>query len=151
MFFGKSNHNIDDKGRLALPAKFRKLITGKIFLNVDLTGEYVEIVMNDTHIKRQEFLNSFDEFDIEAKQIKIFLNAQTHEMKIDSIGRINIPHQIVTQLKINKEVVVVGNGDRIIVWEANAYNKKFESQKSNLNAEIIKIAKKLSEKKNANK
>ena len=103
MFFGKSNHNIDDKGRLALPSKFRKMIKGKIFLNVDLTGEYLELVMKNTHDKRQDFLNSFDEFNIEAKQIKIFLNAQTHEVKIDSLGRINIPHQILKATKFNKK------------------------------------------------
>lgn len=149
MFFGKSDHNIDDKGRLALPSKFRKIIKEKVFLNVDITGEYLEIVLNKTHKKRQDFLNSFDEFDIEAKQIKIFLNAQTHEIKIDSIGRVNIPQQVINSMELDKKVVVVGNGDRIVIWNHKKYNEKFESQKTKLNSEMIKIAKKLSEKINA--
>ncbi len=144
MFFGKSDHNIDDKGRLALPSKFRKLIKGKIFLNLDITCEYLELVLHKTHNSRQEFLNSFNEFNIDAKQIKIFLNAQTYEVKLDSLGRINIPHQMLKETKINKKVEVVGNGDRIVIWDKTSYNKKYESQKSNM----IKIAKKLSEGKN---
>ena len=142
MFFGRSIHNIDDKGRLALPSKFRKIIKGKLYLNVDITSTYLELMLEKDHQTRQKYLNSFDEFDLDAKHIKIFLNAQTHEIKIDSIGRINIPKIVENTIKLKKEVVVIGNGDRIIIWNEKDYKvtvkKQLESSK------MINIAKKLS-------
>ena len=144
IFLGKTSHNLDDKGRLKLPSKFIRNLKEKVYLNVSIWGEYLEIITEDLFLKRFNYLNTFDEFNQGASEIKMFLNASTYEIKLDSVGRINIPHEILNNLDIKKAVYVIGNGDRIAIWDQSQYQKKYEKAQTKIHLKLKTFAEKLS-------
>lgn len=115
MFLGKSTHNLDEKGRLNLPSKFRSKIDGRMYLSVVPTMEYIELITEKSHMKMQEFLETFNDFDQDANEMKLFINANTYDIEIDKTGRINIPKEVMETVGIKKEVVVTGNGQKISI------------------------------------
>ncbi len=143
IFLGKTSHNLDNKGRLKLPSKFIKNLKEKIYLNVSIWGECLEVITQTTFEKRYQYLNTFDEFNQSASEIKMFLNASTFEIKLDSVGRINIPHEVLSNLKFSKKVYVIGNGDRIVIWDQVRYQKKYEQAQKKIHLELKNFAEKL--------
>ncbi len=142
MFFGKTTHKLDTKGRLNLPSRFKSKIDTKIYLNISITMDYLEIVTEDSHNRRQEFLNTFNYLDPDANQLKIFMNAFTYEIELDKAGRVNIPQEVMETVGITTNVVVTGNGDKIAIWD----EQKFIENSKLMANDIKDIAKRLSEK-----
>lgn len=151
MFLGKSTHTLDEKGRLNLPSKFRSKIECKMYLNIVPTMEYIELVTEKSHSKMQEFLETFNEFDQDANEMKLFINANTYDIEIDKAGRVNIPKEVLETVGIKKEVVVTGNGQKISIWDKDAYMAKFESKKPEVAKTMKDIAARLSQKAYGNK
>lgn len=145
MFLGKSTHTLDEKGRLNLPSKLRSKIDGRMYLNVVPTMEYIELVTEKAHMKMQDFLETFNDFDQDANEMKLFINANTYDIEIDKTGRINIPKEVMETVGISKEVVVTGNGQKISIWDKDAYQAKFESKKPEVAKTMKDIAARLAE------
>ena len=65
--------------------------------------------------------------------------ATTFELDIDKMGRVQIPSQLLTKYNISKDVVVIGVGDHIEVWDKQTYaayeekaNQEFDNVAENL-------------------
>lgn len=151
MFFGKNSHSLDEKGRLSIPARYRKEITGPLFLCVDISGEYLEVHNQTSHLAKQQFLASFNPLDIEAQNLKIFLNSSIQEITLDAAGRINLPKDILEIVGIIKDVIVIGNGNSLVIWDAKAFNNKMELNDENIISFMKEQAKRLSDLANENK
>lgn len=143
LFLGKTTHNLDEKGRVKIPSKFIKNLNEQIYLNVSIWGEYLEIITESIFEKRFNYFNNINEFDYNASEIKMFLNASTFKIKLDSAGRINIPQEVINNLNITKEVYVIGNGDRIVIWSKDAYLKKYFKTRKKTFENLKELASKL--------
>lgn len=132
MFFGTYEHALDEKGRLVIPRKMREECGMRVYILKGFDGAlsiYKEITF-ESMVKSLESL-PFSKKDARAYQ-RVQL-ASACELDVDKAGRVQIPQQLLTRYQIGKEVMVLGIGDHIEVWNKPDYlkyekemNEKFE-------------------------
>lgn len=140
MFIGEYQHNIDSKGRMAVPAKFRgKLGKGAIItrgldrcLFIYTAGEWETLAKE---VMKYSILKS------DSRSFARFIMSAATEIDFDGQGRALIPAHLREYASLGKEVVVTGVFNRLEVWDAAAW-KDFRSQAEN-NSDAI--AEKLSD------
>lgn len=132
LFTGLSNHAIDAKLRLAIPAKYRNqwdaARDGAAWYCIPWpTGHlrlYTEARFRDLAERREQTLTpGKDEAELEK-----VLFGFAERLEMDSAGRINVPRQHIDLAKIGTEVVIVGAGARLEVHD----RAKWEGAKDDL-------------------
>ena len=140
MFLGTNRHSIDAKGRLIIPARDRYLLgDGGVLtrgLDTCLTlytrGAFQKIY----HNLLEESLT-----DPETRDLNRAMFSRAVHVELDSAGRINIPAPLRAYAGLNNDVVLVGNGIYLEVWDAEAWVEK-EAKMDELNANPARFANK---------
>ena len=122
MFMGEYHHNIDEKGRLIMPSKFRYDL-GENFIVTRGIDSCLFVYPKETWNKLTSKLNelSFTKKDVRSFQ-RFFLSAATLS-EFDKQGRINIPTPLADYASLTKECVVIGVNDRIEIWSKEIFDK----------------------------
>ena len=130
MFMGEYHHNIDEKGRIVLPGKFRedrnKIIVTRglekcLYLYTEEEWERVVAKLNKLPFTKKDartFMRSF------------FAGASVCEF--DKMGRINITSPLVSYASLTKECVVIGVNDRIEIWDKDLFESFMDDNSSKL-------------------
>lgn len=116
MFMGEFNHNVDDKGRLMLPAKFREeLGTGEYVLTRGLDNCLFLFPISEW----KEFEEKIKKLSLTKKDARAFVrflfSGATNDI-IDKQGRIKLNDNLKQYAGIEKEVVVTGAFNRVEIW-----------------------------------
>lgn len=130
MFFGNYSHSLDEKGRLVIPRKMRDDLGNHIFIMKGFDGAlaiYKEEAFSAVveELKRYSFLKKENRDYLRIKLASIV------ELEVDKMGRVQIPTAILAKYHINKDVVVLGAGDHIEVWDNESYEKYLASIEDN--------------------
>ncbi|MDR0814030.1 MAG: hypothetical protein LBO63_08580 [Oscillospiraceae bacterium] len=132
-FYGKKVHKVDDKNRLTIPSMHRECIEGDFLQLIHLNGPYLAGFS-------QEGWTGFDkglikqrrEGKLTGDQVKL-IRANSVRCDIDeATGRIVLPKDLMNKAgldKENKEVWIVGDGDRLRFYNKNAW-EEFEQENS---------------------
>ncbi|KNX36883.1 division/cell wall cluster transcriptional repressor MraZ [Luteipulveratus halotolerans] len=122
MFLGTHTPRLDDKGRLFLPAKFRKELAGGLVvtrgqercLYVFAMPEFERITttMNSTPVTSRA-VRDFQ---------RVFLSAASDEIP-DKQGRVTIPAVLREYAGLSRDCTVIGAGARVEVWDTAAWNE----------------------------
>ena len=122
MFMGEYHHNIDEKGRLIMPSKFRYDL-GENFIVTRGIDSCLFVYPKETWNKLTSKLNelSFTKKDVRSFQ-RFFLSAAALS-EFDKQGRINIPTPLADYASLTKECVVIGVNDRIEIWSKENFDK----------------------------
>lgn len=120
MLIGEYQHNIDTKGRLIVPAKFRPDLGERFIITRGLDGCLFGFPM-DSWMKIQEKLAQLPVAKKEARQFSRFFYSAATEVEIDKQGRINLPGNLIEFAKIDKECRVIGVSDRIEIWSSEQW------------------------------
>ncbi len=138
MFIGEYNHTLDDKGRLAIPVKFRTLLKSGAVVTKGLDNCLVvypklEWEKMATKISSLPFNKTHD------RSLARFILAGASEADFDNQGRITLPEHLRNFCKLNKKAVVAGLYNRLEIWNEASwkiYKTKTEKQ-SNQVAEAL--------------
>lgn len=128
MFRGRFEHNIDSKGRLSIPARFREVLSTHFDERLVITNFdnclWCYPVSEWQMIERK--IASVSQFKDEIKALqRVFISAAT-EVQIDKVGRILIPPTLREYAGIEKSVVLVGMSTRIEIWSAERWKVVFQ-------------------------
>jgi len=122
MFIGEYSHNLDNKGRLAIPAKFRlvlkrgavvtKGLDDCLFLYsksawLELAGKLAKLPINKSNTRAFSRLMLAGAMDVE----------------FDQQGRIMLPEYLRKFAGLNKKVIVAGLYNRLEIWDQTIWNK----------------------------
>lgn len=121
MLIGEYKHNMDAKGRIIMPAKFREKLGTTFILTRGLDGCLFGYPMEQWEIL-QEKMKQLPLSKKDARAFVRFFYSAAVEAEIDKQGRINIPNTLLDYAKIEKECRIVGVSDRIEIWS----NTKWE-------------------------
>ena len=124
MLLGEYEHTIDDKNRLTLPAKFRDSFAGGLVLTRGLDRclnafsgegwrEYVETR-----------LAGLDPLSSEGREMRRYLFSGAAESQPDRQGRVLVPPRLAEYAGLKRDVVVAGVGDRLEIWDRNAWRQQ---------------------------
>jgi len=121
MFLGDYQHTLDAKGRVSLPAKFRAEMTGKIVVAQGL-DDCLYVYPADEYNEFVAELASRADFDPRVRKVRRFFTTGATETEFDSAGRVSLPQGLRDYAGLSKDVAVTGNGNRIEIWDAEAWN-----------------------------
>ena len=126
---GEFRRKLDDKGRVSMPSDFRKAFSDKKNLKVtqapketclyvfeaDAFDSWVESIFTAKE--------GYDPTNIMHEQARRVLNARAADVEIDNAGRISISADLRSKAQLEKEVVILGNGDHAEIWDAKRWDE----------------------------
>jgi len=123
MFFGQFEHNLDEKGRITIPARYRELLD---------TGAYITrgIDENLMVMRTEEFDSLYHkvrELSItnpNARDLARLIFSNAAMLEIDKSGRILIPQFLRSASKLDKIVKLAGIGPYFEIWSLENWEKK---------------------------
>ncbi|MCR4610796.1 MAG: division/cell wall cluster transcriptional repressor MraZ [Lachnospiraceae bacterium] len=125
MFIGEFEHNIDDKGRLIMPAKFREELGKEFVVTKGLDGclfvyslEEWSSIENTIHSKPMTSVSS--------RKFMRFFFAGAANCEVDKQGRILLPSNLREYAQLKKEVILAGVSSRIEIWSKDRWNDSNE-------------------------
>ncbi len=124
---GEFSRKIDAKGRLSLPADFRKELSEdlRITLSIDKSCLYI-FETEDFNKWVASLFDAQGGFNVGNAMMvrqKTVLNSRASKCEIDNVGRIKISASFREAAGLDKDVVVIGNGDRIEIWDEEHWNQ----------------------------
>ncbi|MFH1078295.1 MAG: division/cell wall cluster transcriptional repressor MraZ [Patescibacteria group bacterium] len=138
MFIGEFHHTLDEKGRLAVPVKFRAGLAAGAVVTRGLDRSlflYPKDVWETLALK----LASLPIGQADTRAFARLMLAGAMEVDLDKSGRVTVPEVLRIYAGVSKDVVVTGLYDRLEIWDEaswNAYAAKTE-QDSNAIAERL--------------
>ena len=123
-FTGEYHHNLDAKGRLIIPAKFRDQLGTEFTVTRSLDGCLAMYAAKEWEILENK-LNALPMTNEKARGLKRFLLGSASTCEIDKQGRILIPPVLRDKANLDKDITLLGVGDHIEIWNADLYNEKY--------------------------
>ncbi len=120
-FLGQYDINIDDKGRVRIPAKFKAQL-GEEFIISCGGRECLQVYPEEQWLKMTQQLDSYEGFDEEVEDFKRTIYANATDAEFDSVGRVLVPVKYREYADLKKELIVAGVGDHFEIWDAENWN-----------------------------
>ncbi len=131
MFRGNHPTRVDEKGRLKVPAEFKRVIDEKYaqrFYITSLDGTVAQIYPFEEWERIEQKLASLSTFNPTKKKFLNRTNYYGQVVEIDGQGRLLIPQILRESAQIRGEVAVLGNLTYLEVRNLEAFRKEIEEQ-----------------------
>ena len=125
MFIGQYSHNLDEKNRIIIPAKFRHKLGENAIITIGHEG-CLAIYTEEEWEKLQIKLMTLNSNQADARKHIRMIAGNASECSFDKNGRVILPANLITRAQIKKELVLVGNIDHIEVWSKENWTKYYE-------------------------
>ena len=120
MFLGQYHHNLDEKGRLTIPAKFRDALADGAFLTQGFDRNLRLLTEADFEIMATK-INRLSMTDPAIRQLRRLIFATASEVQLDRIGRTLVPQFLRDFAGLENEAIIVGVGEAIEIWSPEAW------------------------------
>lgn len=135
-FRGESHHKVDTKGRVSIPALFRRVIEAGDPNWTDGLHPELVIVYGD---HRRKFLECYtmqaiDEVDakiaalprgsMERKMLERMFHGQSYPTTVDETGRILLPAKLRAKIELVDEAFFIAAGDTFQIWKPETYESE---------------------------
>ena len=129
-FIGNIEAKTDSKGRVFLPACFRRILQAggcdKVMLRKDVYQDCLVIYPEESWNEQLNLLRSrLDKWNAKHQMIFRQFVADVEELNIDSNGRILLPKRYMNMACINQKVRFIGMDDTIEIWAKEKVEKPF--------------------------
>ncbi len=122
MFIGEYNHTIDEKGRMSMPAKFRRDVQAGVVVTRGL-DHCLFVYPKAEWEKMAEKLSRLPISQRKSRAFARLMLAGAMEGTLDSQGRVMLPEYLRAYAGVTKHVVVAGLYDRIEIWDEDAWQE----------------------------
>lgn len=122
MLIGEHHHTLDDKKRVALPAKFRKELGKKIVI----TRGFDKCLALFTPASWQLYLDKLHNISLgqaDGRMLSRFVVGGAMEMEVDKAGRILIPDYLKEFASFKADIVFIGLENRIELWDKASWQE----------------------------
>lgn len=131
MFRGCSTLSIDNKGRLAIPSRYRErlleMAEGSLILTLNPLDRSLWLYPLTEWVLIETKLAGLSDFDRQGRRAKQMMRGYATDCQIDGAGRILVPQVLRDYADLGKQVVFLGQGNKFEVWDAQAWNKLREN------------------------
>lgn len=128
MFSGVSPLNLDSKGRLAIPAKHRELLSAESAGRVMVTLNPQGCLLIYPKAEWQPIYEQLRKLSGPQAAIGRIILGFAEELELDSAGRVLIPTILRSRAKLDKEVALVGQGNKFELWDAATFDATVDEQ-----------------------
>ena len=127
-FIGKEQHSIDEKGRLMIPARFRKRLeqvladldkvtttSALLYVMKALDGS-LELYEPEVWAEKEKSLAKLSDFNPDERMLKTLMYESLDSVEMDRQGRIALPKEFMQHAGITKDVIIIGANVKMILW-----------------------------------
>ena len=133
MFRGRYEYAIDSKGRISIPSKFKEILSQEyddrlVITNYDhclVAFPYQEWALMEEKVKNLPAL------DKDTRAFFRFFYSSGIDCEIDKHGRLLIPQSLRDYANLQKDVVLVGSGKKIEIWNKERWEEEFRKSQEN--------------------
>lgn len=129
MFIGQFEHSVDQKGRIAIPSKFRKLLSEGAVITKGLDS-CLFLFPKEKWLKLAKDIGQLPETKSSARVYSRLILAGASEAEFDRQGRILVPSYLRKYAKIKSPVIIAGIYDRVEIWSSIAWEKYLEKNEA---------------------
>ncbi len=125
-FTSEYDCKLDVKGRLALPSKVRAALPDNASEELVLRRGFEPCLVLYPMIEYKKIyskIKGLSEFSEEYRRFQRTFFRGNVDVELDGAGRINIPKKMMEYASLEKEVVLVGLGNRIEIWNPDQYEE----------------------------
>jgi MraZ protein len=126
VFRGVNQINMDAKGRLAIPARYREEITeecaGKLVLTIDAEDKCLLLYPIDEWEKIQAKLDALPSLNKTTRRLQRLLVGHATDVEMDGNGRILVSSVLRDYANLDKKVMLVGQGRKFEMWDEDTWN-----------------------------
>ncbi|MBU4299446.1 division/cell wall cluster transcriptional repressor MraZ [Patescibacteria group bacterium] len=140
MFIGEYTYLIDEKKRLAIPAKFRKELGVKAVVTRGIDNCLVIYPLPEWK-KLAKKLESLPSSRSDSRVFVRIMLSGAVDVELDKLGRILVPDYLKNYASLKKNVSILGLSNRIEVWD----EEKWQGYKKKTETEVGDIAERLKE------
>jgi len=140
MLIGEYKHTIDDKRRLAIPAKFRKELGKKVIITKGLEN-CLFVYSEKKWMKVMDKLENMPTVQSGARSFSRIMLAGAMEVNLDRLGRILIPEYLKKYAGLKRNVVICGLSNKLEIWDV----EKWEMYKEKVEKDFDSVSEKLGE------
>ena len=132
MFYGEYEHNLDLKGRIIIPSKFREVFkenfVEKFFITRGL-DKCLFLFIEEEWRSQERVFKSMSFTKTEARKFNRLYFSGAVEVNFDTQGRILLPQYLKDFAQIKKDVVIVGVANRIEIWSKDRWLEFYGNSK----------------------
>ncbi len=131
VFRGVATLNLDVKGRMAIPAKFRKHLDvccdGKLVLTIDHSDHCLQLYPLPEWEIVEKKLSELPSLNPQVRKLKRMLLGYATECEMDNNGRILLPAKLREFAGLEKNTVMIGQGNKFELWDEQAWNSLMDA------------------------
>jgi MraZ protein len=120
MFLGRFEHSVDSKGRVAVPARFRGLLSGELIMTRGNDG-CLYLFTEQSWEPLAAKLNALPTGDEDARNLRRAVFSSAEPVELDKQGRVIIPDHLRQYASITGEVSIIGLGEYIEIWDTESW------------------------------
>lgn len=139
MFIGEYAHNLDDKGRLAIPVKFRNELKKGAVVTRGLDN-CLFLYTKAEWVKLAEKLAALPFAQSNSRAFARLMLAGAMDLEVDKQGRAVLPEYLRTFAGLQKNVTVAGLYSRVEIWDETKWNEYKTRTETNSNDIAEKMA-----------
>jgi transcriptional regulator MraZ len=120
MFQGATQLNLDSKGRLAVPTRYRDMLlahcAGQLVLTADADGCLLVYPQPEWQPIREK-LTRLSDSNPTSRALKRLLVGHAEEVAMDEAGRVLVPPALRSYAALDKRAMLVGQGNKFELWD----------------------------------
>jgi MraZ protein len=129
VFRGVAQLNLDSKGRLAVPARFRDALTarcsGHLVVTADSDRCLLIYPLPDWEPIEQKLM-ALSSFNAQIRELQRRLVGYAEDVMMDATGRILVPPALRNYAQLEKSAVLVGQGHKFELWSKDSWDARME-------------------------
>lgn len=138
MFRGITTVNLDVKGRLAVPVRFREVLAAcdsrALVMTLNPWDRCLWLYPLDEWQLIETKLSGLSDFDKQARRTKQIMRGYATDLGCDAQGRILLPQELREIAALDREAVMLGQGNKIEIWDAVRWRAERDDWLEDVNA-----------------
>ena len=151
MFHGLSTLTLDDKGRMAIPTKYReslmRLCEGKLVMTVNVSSDHCLLLYPQSEwVNIAAKINELPAFGKQVSRLRHLLIGHAEDLEMDGHGRLLVSPPLREFAGLDRRIALVGQGNKFEIWNEQTWNEsrsrwlaEVESEGANLPPELASL------------
>lgn len=128
LFRGVTELNLDAKGRMAMPARYRERLLerceGHIVVTIDTDERCLLLYPLPEWEVIERKLDALPSFNAQARRVQRLLMGHASDVELDGNGRLLLPPPLRQYAGLDKRVVLIGQGKKFELWDEGLWSQK---------------------------
>ena len=130
MFRGMNAINMDPKGRMALPTRYRQLVQdicdGQMVVTIETEESCLLLYPLTEWLPIEKKISALPSFNKANRRIQRLLIGHATDLEIDGNGRVLLPTKLRSYAQLEKRLVLIGQGKRFEIWSEDLWEERRE-------------------------